>query len=95
MTQFGSHLPYPSQYNIVPGQNVVVAQDATLYIGPSGSDAVGNGTEAAPFATLKKAWETAQTYVAITTSLLMKRSFLKICTTHRAGISLFRVIPVQ
>jgi len=63
MTQFGSHLPYPSQYNIVPGENVVVAQDATLYISPSGSDAVGNGTEAAPFATLKKAWETAQTYV--------------------------------
>lgn len=63
MTQFGSHLPYPSQYNIVPGENVVVAQDATLYIGPSGSDTTGNGNEATPFATLKKAWETAQTYV--------------------------------
>ena len=63
MTQFGSHLPYPSQYNIVPAQNVVVAQDTTIYIGPGGNDTTGNGTETAPFATLKKAWEFAQTLI--------------------------------
>lgn len=62
MTQF-SHFPYPNQYLILPETVQAIQQDTYIYIGPAGSDTLGDGTETNPYATLTKAWQVAQNMV--------------------------------
>lgn len=64
MTQY-SHFPYPNQYLVLPETVEALDQDATIYIGPSGNDTTGDGSETNPYATLSKAWSIAQKKVIL------------------------------
>jgi len=71
-----SHIPVSIQQTFLPNTTTVITSDTTIYIGPNGNDTTGNGTETAPYATLKKAWEVARTFV-IRGNAILYITFLK------------------
>jgi len=71
-----SHIPVSIQQTFLPNTTTVITSDTTIYIGPNGNDTTGIGTETLPYATLKKAWEVASTFV-IRGNAILYITFLK------------------
>lgn len=63
-------MPYSALPNPAYPQTNFISSDTTIYVGATGSDGYDGLTPSTPFATFKKAWETAQTYTIVGAAVL-------------------------
>jgi len=66
-----SHLPYPSNPSLE--QLKVIATDTVIWVSTTGSDGSGNGSESAPYASLKRAMDVAREYTIVGKAILYIR----------------------
>lgn len=66
-----SHLPYPSNPSLEALK--VISTNSVIWVSTTGNDGSGNGSETAPYATLKKAMDVAREYTIVGKAILYIR----------------------